>query len=393
MASAFLRGLKDLAGMTRTTGRVTGSLLSAPLREGNAIGAFARANPARSSIMGLGGALAIGGAGLAGFGPGSFIGDETARYITSKYGDTEESQNLITQTKLFGGTAAAAGLGFIGAGALMKEPAEGALRGFVTRAASKTSSAIAKSSSKIKDALMRYGPNDMRLMHAVRSIPNAPGKLLDLSKKTVDTGFRYAKAGYEASKNAPRYTQGFVRGIFSSDVKNIVSRRDAKLMQTAATRASSRKGRGAPKRRDFKNLKRRDIQNLKRRDVQNLKRREFQNLKEKDVPYRSGLMDAQKLKKDITRPMATATEKLGAIASFPKRHPFMTATAAGFTAGAIMAVETAGLERNAMGGFEGNIIDMGASSGGSISPELQFSTQGLVFALHKNNKNSRSRYQ
>lgn len=369
MASAFLRGLKDLAGMTRTTGRVTGSLLSAPLREGNAIGAFARANPARSSIMGLGGALAIGGAGLAGLGPGSFIGDETARYITSKYGDTEESQNLITQTKLFGGTAAAAGLGFIGAGALMKEPAEGALRGFVTRAASKTSSAIAKSSSKIKDALMRYGPNDMRLMHAVRSIPNAPGKLLDLSMKTVDTGFRYAKAGYEASKNAPRYTQGFVRGIFSSDVKNIVSRRDAKLRQTAATRASSGKGRGARKRKDF------------------------QNLKEKDVPYRSGLMDAQKLKKDITRPMATATEKLGAIASFPKRHPFMTATAAGFTAGAIMAVETAGLERNAMGGFEGNIIDMGASSGGSISPELQFSTQGLVFALHKNNKNSRSRYQ
>jgi len=329
MVSAFLRGLKDLAGMTRTTGRVTGSLLSAPLREGNVIGAFARANPARSSIMGLGGALAIGGAGLAGLGPGSFIGDETARYITSKYGDTEESQNLITQTKLFGGTAAAAGLGFIGAGALMKEPT---------------------------------------------------GQFLKSAYKSSEA---FLKSGYEASKNAPRYTQGFVRGIFSSDVKNIVSRRDAKLMQTAATRASSGKGRGA------------------------LKRKDFQNLKEKDVPYRSGLMDAQKLKKGITRSMKTvdtgfryaqagtryAQKKIGSPVSFAKKHPFMTATAAGFTAGAIMAVETAGLERNAMGGFEGNIIDMGASSGGSISPELQFSTQGLVFALHKNNKNSRSRYQ
>lgn len=371
MASAFLRGLKDLAGMTRTTGRVTGSLLSAPLREGNAIGAFARANPARSSIMGLGGALAIGGAGLAGLGPGSFIGDETARYITSKYGDTEESQNLITQTKLFGGTAAAAGLGFIGAGALMKEPA---------------------------------------------------GQFLKSAYKSSEA---FLKSGYEASKNAPRYTQGFVRGIFSSDVKNIVSRRDAKLMQTAATRASSGKGRGA------------------------LKRKDFQNLKEKDVPYRSGLMDAQKLKKGITRSIKNfytkpatggkkiadftgdlierigrldplnapdkfldlsmktvdtgfryaqagtryAQKKIGSPVSFAKKHPFMTATAAGFTAGAIMAAETAGLERNAMGGFEGNIIDMGASSGGSISPELQFSTQGLVFALHKNNKNSRSRYQ
>lgn len=380
MASAFLRGLKDLAGMTRTTGRVTGSLLSAPLREGNVIGAFARANPARSSIMGLGGALAIGGAGLAGLGPGSFIGDETARYITSKYGDTEESQNLITQTKLFGGTAAAAGLGFIGKGALMKEPTGGSLLDFATRAASKTGraasktgSAIAKSLSKINDALMRYGPDDMKLMHAVRSIPNAPDKFLDLSMKTVDTAMGYVTGSAsklsKTIKSATSYTKGFTRGIFSSDVKNIVSRRDAKLRQTAATRARSGKGRGA------------------------LKREDFQNLKEKDVPYRSGLMDAQKLKKGITRSMKYAQKKIGSPVSFAKKHPFMTATAAGFTAGAIMAVETAGLERNAMGGFEGNIIDMGASSGGSISPELQFSTQGLVFALHKNNKNSRSRYQ
>lgn len=385
MASAFLRGLKDLAGMTRTTGRVTGSLLSAPLREGNAIGAFARANPARSSIMGLGGALAIGGAGLAGLGPGSFIGDETARYITSKYGDTEESQNLITQTKLFGGTAAAAGLGFIGAGALMKEP----------------TGQFLKSAYKKSEAFLKSGYENT-------------GNLL--------------KSGYKSLKNAPRYTQGFAKGIFSSDAENIVSRIDERLKGIADKRA------------------RKNIANKKVR--KRTANRYFKNLKEKDA-YRSGLVDAQKLKKGISRSIKNfytkpatggqkiadftgdlierigrldplnapdkfldlsmktvdtgfryaqagtryAQKKIGSPVSFAKKHPFMTATAAGFTAGAIMAVETAGLERNAMGGFEGNIIDMGASSGGSISPELQFSTQGLVFALHKNNKNSRSRYQ
>ncbi len=361
MASAFLRGLKDLAGMTRTTGRVTGSLLSAPLREGNAIGAFARANPARSSIMGLGGALAIGGAGLAGLGPGSFIGDETARYITSKYADTEESQNLIKQTKLFGGTAAAAGLGFIGAGALMKEPTGGSLLDFATRAASKTGSAIAKSSSKIKDAL-------------IRSIPNAPDKFLDLSMKTVDTAMGYVTGSAsklsKTIKSAPSYTKGFTQGIFAKpdEVKNLLSRREATLKSTAAKGDYGKAGRGARKRQEFKRLMLEDA-------------------------YSTGVKHSQAGFRYAKAGTRYAQKKIGSPVSFAKKHPFMTATAAGFTAGAVTAVGTAELERNAMGGFEGNIIDMGASSGGSISPELQFSTQGLVFALHKNNKNSRSRYQ
>lgn len=45
------------------------------------------------------------------------------------------------------------------------------------------------------------------------------------------------------------------------------------------------------------------------------------------------------------------------------------------------------------GGYEGQIEGITNSKSASISPELQFSTNDLMFSLHKNNRSRRSRYQ
>ena len=44
-------------------------------------------------------------------------------------------------------------------------------------------------------------------------------------------------------------------------------------------------------------------------------------------------------------------------------------------------------------GYEGELQGISSSPSGGISPELQFSTEGLTFALHRNNKAMRRRYQ
>jgi hypothetical protein len=62
------------------------------------------------------------------------------------------------------------------------------------------------------------------------------------------------------------------------------------------------------------------------------------------------------------------------------RHPFMTAFAGGVGFGGASAYAT-GKISNAP---EGNITAIHSSPSGGISPELQFSTQGLTLALHKN---------
>ena len=46
-----------------------------------------------------------------------------------------------------------------------------------------------------------------------------------------------------------------------------------------------------------------------------------------------------------------------------------------------------------LAGYEGNVQGIRSSNTGGISAELQFSTQDLVFGLHRNNKTMRSRYQ
>jgi hypothetical protein len=80
---------------------------------------------------------------------------------------------------------------------------------------------------------------------------------------------------------------------------------------------------------------------------------------------------------DVMKKIATG------IWGFVKRHPYITATSAGLGAGFGAGASTGfGLDRR-FNANEGNIKGISSSSSGGISPELQFSTQGLVQSLHK----------
>lgn len=76
-----------------------------------------------------------------------------------------------------------------------------------------------------------------------------------------------------------------------------------------------------------------------------------------------------------------------------RKHPGWTGLAAGaaFGVGAASFETVEKLERPK--GYEGNIAAIGSSPNGGISPELQYSTQDLMFALHRNNKSLRRKYQ
>lgn len=75
-----------------------------------------------------------------------------------------------------------------------------------------------------------------------------------------------------------------------------------------------------------------------------------------------------------------------------KNHPLLWGTALGFAAGAGIATADDNYER-LRGGSEGDITGIGSTPQGGISPELQFSTYDLMFALHRNNKSIKTRYQ
>jgi len=78
----------------------------------------------------------------------------------------------------------------------------------------------------------------------------------------------------------------------------------------------------------------------------------------------------------------------------PKKVPWMSlsvsAGIAGGIGGGLAEIES---YRRQPRGIEGNMQGIGSSPNGGISPELQFSTNDLMFSLHRNNKSMRSRYQ
>lgn len=74
------------------------------------------------------------------------------------------------------------------------------------------------------------------------------------------------------------------------------------------------------------------------------------------------------------------------------KHPILWGTGLGFAAGAGIATADDNYER-LRGGSEGDITGIGSTPQGGISPELQFSTYDLMFALHRNNKSIKTRYQ
>ena len=73
------------------------------------------------------------------------------------------------------------------------------------------------------------------------------------------------------------------------------------------------------------------------------------------------------------------------------RKPFRSGIAVGAAAG----IGASAYNRNEPfgSGREGTIVAINSSQGGGISQDLQRSTEGLVFNLHRNNKSMRSRYQ
>ncbi len=75
-----------------------------------------------------------------------------------------------------------------------------------------------------------------------------------------------------------------------------------------------------------------------------------------------------------------------------KNHPFLWGAGLGGLAGVSAAASTDQYE-HLRGGKEGKIIGIDSSPQGGISPDLQFSTYDLLFALHRNNKSYRGRYQ
>ncbi len=77
---------------------------------------------------------------------------------------------------------------------------------------------------------------------------------------------------------------------------------------------------------------------------------------------------------------------------FKKRHGWQS-FAVGVGAGMGAGVAASQAYFNNQYGYEGDIQGISSSPSGGISPELQFSNQGLVFALHRNNKSMRRRYQ
>jgi hypothetical protein len=78
-----------------------------------------------------------------------------------------------------------------------------------------------------------------------------------------------------------------------------------------------------------------------------------------------------------------AGRRTGNIMNAVVDYPSVAAMSAGIGAGIFEGI-AANTPRYA--GNEGNIIGIRSAPSGGISPELQFSTQGLVFALHNNNK-------
>lgn len=77
--------------------------------------------------------------------------------------------------------------------------------------------------------------------------------------------------------------------------------------------------------------------------------------------------------------------------NFYLKKPMRWGMAIGATAG--VGSGLANWANQPQGGFEGNIQGISSSPTGGISADLQFSTQGLMFSLHNNNKSARSRYQ
>jgi len=74
------------------------------------------------------------------------------------------------------------------------------------------------------------------------------------------------------------------------------------------------------------------------------------------------------------------------------KTPMRAGFAIGATAGLGMALADGDFQQQHTA-YEGNIVGIGSSEQGGISEELRYSTQDLVFSLHKNNKSVRSRYQ
>lgn len=263
--SQAARGVGEAGSLLKSTWNLGGE--AAGLVGGKsmvgAIGTKFAKNPMRNTMVGLAGLGSVGALGFAGVGPASDLGSEYTKYLTSRYGDSEETQKKIGVQKTLAGIAGA-GLGLAaGAGLFGKGP-----------------------------LATNYGA---RAAEGFKGLRGSVGNLYETAKTYQFNPAplpRYAPAKVTSKLKMPSYEPGFL---------------------TSENRAYMKK------------------------------------------PIRYGLA-------------------FGGV-------------------GGAAAVLGEGARQTQLGGFEGNITGISSSPNGGISPELQFSTQDLMFALHRNNKSMRMRYQ
>ena len=388
---AILRGLKGTGGLTRDVGSLAGGVTSSILKP---VGGLASKYPGRATFVGLGAATSMAGFGMAGVGPLSSIGEETSKYITSQYGEGLETERKISSIRALGIGAGVLGgtigtLGAFGAGGgMLRSAGSGIATGFkgmgqgISSGFRKIPGAVKNIPGKIGSGITAMTDFGVSAGIAVSTIDlgTAAGRIgagISSAVRSVPGVVRSAGQRIVDTNSAIRArVSGFGRGLFSNaeEAANAISRREANLRNAAAQQNFRGPGRGA----------------AKRSATQESLRKGFQ------PEYASAVEFGQRVRQSISNAPGNIRSGFTQMSRFAKSDDFpifKTSIAAGAAAGIAVGLAESDYRTFSGRGFEGNITSMSSTAGQGISPELQFSTQGLMFALHRNNKNSRSRYQ
>lgn len=303
-----------------------------------------RAHPFRYSVGATTLLGATAAAGLGGIGPMSSIGDKYSKDLIAEYGDRPDTHKTITATQA-SGTIAAGVLGVVGGlGLIGRGP-------------------IGIDYMKAGKELMSAGKASPGLWQSVEGVVgSAAGKIADLSENTFKMPIEMLAR--------PRGLLAYGRGLVSSKSPEELMR-----IRRQELRAKT-PGRGAAKRAQVA------------KGMQPM---------EDDMPfYQAGQATRQSVGK-LGQSIGESFKKFNPIDTITSKdrsymkHPIMFGMAFGAAGGLGTGLAVGG--PNQKGAPEGNIQGISSSPQGGISPELQFSTQNLMFALHRNNKSARMRYQ
>ncbi len=397
VGSLSARGAAAYGEIAMDAGKGLLSAAKYPFQSGTALRQVAKAHPMRTAGVTAAAGLSVAAFGLAGAGPLGGIGEEYSRYATSRHGDRPETRRVIGAVQGWGtaigvGLGAAAGFGAFGKGPLAwnyGKPAMAGLRGIgsAAKGAGRGIGSIASGAVDMAKGTPRF-MMDMAGMQAYPRRPNSPGLR---TKQFIGSMPGRARAGAQRAGN---YASGYASGLFNTQ---------SALPGAAAGRYPNKYnipggvGPPSPPKRYAKRT------------------RNLANRAGTRTAYGQGRAAATSHKASVQAGVAAIPGAVGqgvtnaassikqmgssVLASFGQKgdpwiiqHPIKAGLMFSAAGGAAAAVAESYVPEG-YGGFEGEIMGISNSKPASVSPELQFSTNDLMFSLHNNNRSKRSRYQ